>query len=389
MPANVPTQEEFNALAARVTKLEEEGPVVNPEPPEPEQPPDSPLTPSGPITVQSGKTYEGLLIDGQIRGSGDNITIRRCQIRHPVGQHGIDIRGANNLVIEDVFTWVKSPPASGKLSAESNAMYLERTPGVRIKTVRMEDASSGIILVQSPNAQLENIEGINVRGPFPRGQLVQFNKSNACKLRNFSISNDVRKAWTEDNISIFESHDVVVQLGLLDGCNSPTGVSVMVERGERAVIEDVDALHFSNGSFFVYPAQNCTYRRCRAKDSAKDYGRGPASSNGLLVCSTPDSAGTRFESVQWFNHWNPSNILWDSKSCATVQIAQQDFTPRKPLGLVWAKPAPTAEQADTSQFSTTDDGAGGEEHPEFTRGEGPPRGDARGEGSDRTFMSED
>ena len=370
VPADlVPLQQAIDNLEDRVAALEAGG-EINPEPPDP-QPPDE-LTPSGDINVSAGQTVEGKLVTGQIKGSGDNIRIRNCQIKHPVGRHGIDIRGGNGLVIENVFLWCSNAPAKGALGAETISVYLERTPGAKVTTVRGEDSSTIIYAVQSSGVELRNIEGRNVRGPFPRGQLVQFNKSPNSKLINFSIFNDLAKSWTEDCINIFESENCLIQKGVLDGCNSQTGVGCMVERGGGTVFEDVDCLHMSNGSFYVYPSTNCTYRRVRTKDSVKDAGRGNPSSNGLVFCSTPDSGGTKFEAAQWANQWNPANILWTGGSCSMTQIAQQDFTPRQQLNLKWGQ-APTQYRTEPVNLPPNPPRPTGQEYPDWREGDGPPR----------------
>ena len=85
-----------------------------------------------------------------------------------------------------------------------------------------------------------------MRGPYPRGQLVQFDKSNDCLLEDFSVVNRPGQSWVEDNISVYRSSKCVIRRGLVDGNDSPGGVGIMVEqsasREAPVLIEHVDAI---------------------------------------------------------------------------------------------------------------------------------------------------
>ena len=50
-----------------------------------------------------------------------------------------------------------------------------------------------------------------MRGPFPRGQCVQFDKCNSSVLEDFSCENDLNRSWTEDNVNVFESDNVTLR----------------------------------------------------------------------------------------------------------------------------------------------------------------------------------
>ena len=83
--------------------------------------------------------------------------------------------------------------------------------------VRAEGASAGVYCVGCPGAHLSRIEGVNMRGPFPRGQCVQFDKSNNSVLEDFSCVNLENASWTEDNINVFESNNAFQQASII-GC---------------------------------------------------------------------------------------------------------------------------------------------------------------------------
>ena len=95
---------------------------------------------------------------------------------------------------------------------------------VVIERVRVEGGSTGIELGSCARAQLREIVSRNVRGPYPRGQCVQFSHSSHGTLEDFSCVND-DSAWTEDSISVWRSANVTLRDGLVDGNNSPTGAA--------------------------------------------------------------------------------------------------------------------------------------------------------------------
>ena len=93
----------------------------------------------------------------------------------------------------------------------------------------VRDGSSDIRLLESPGATMSNIEGYNFRGPFPRGQFVQFDKSHNSVLTSFYVYSDPAGSHVEDKVSVYNSENVKISRGLIDGNNSPSGVGIMRE----------------------------------------------------------------------------------------------------------------------------------------------------------------
>jgi hypothetical protein len=211
------------------------------------------------------------------------------------------------------------------------------TTGLVIQHVKLERGSSGIYLIQSPGAKLSYIEGHDFRGPFPRGQLVQFDKSPDGLLEDFSCINPPASSWPEDNVSVYRSSNVTVRRGLLSGNNSPTGVGVMFELSDGTssggLAEDVDTVDQGNGSFSGYPAKDVVFRRTRARDNhcSGQAGRAAPSSNSLVWAGSPDSTNLTLEDSRYFNLCNPGNTVWDQSVFSKVEISEEDFTPRSPI----------------------------------------------------------
>ena len=183
--------------------------------------------------------------------------------QHPSNQTGIHFSGATNLTLERVQvqayggcvnhsnpTGACHNPCTAPGTSCHN-IWGEETTGVAISDARLEGGSTGVELRSCEGAVLSRVAVRNVRGPYPRGQCVQFSHSDGATLQNFTCVNEETQSWTEDAISAWRSSDVTIRQGIVDGNNSPSGIGVMFEGSESAthggLIEDVDAIHQGGG----------------------------------------------------------------------------------------------------------------------------------------------
>ncbi|TIL85946.1 MAG: hemolysin, partial [Mesorhizobium sp.] len=120
------------------------------------------------------------------------------------------------------------PPSGTGPSQNRNNIELESCPDAIIIRVKASRGSSNIYVVDCPGTQMSFLELHDARGPFPRGQNVQFNLSPETSLEEFSAENGPT-SWTEDNISAFHSDRCTIRRGLVFYNNSPTGAGVMLE----------------------------------------------------------------------------------------------------------------------------------------------------------------
>jgi len=301
------------------------------------------LTTSGPVSASSdGQVIENLRIEVSqgpaIEVDGrSNVTIRNCEIRHGSGP-GISFNGASNLRIENVSVLHTGAPASGQNPDEDRVNIVGYgTTGLVIDHARLEKGSSGVYLIECPGAQVRFVEGHDFRGPFPRGQVVQFDKCDDSLLEDFSCENS-DTSWPEDIVSVYQSSNVTVRRGLVDGNNSVSGVGVMFEQSgsghSGGLAEDVDAVHQGNGCFSGYPGYNVTFRRTRSRDNfCTDQGRGEPSSGGLAWAGSPESSGLRIEDSRYHNLCQ--GLVWDESVFTAQELTDEDFTPRAPLRLTF------------------------------------------------------
>jgi len=313
------------------------------------RPPLTLLVPSGPITsTADGQIIQNLDIDTN-SGNAVNVlhrgvTVRNCRIRH-AGGHGLHAEGAIGLLLQDLeIEHVGAPVFGVGPSADRNNLNLDGCSGATVTHVKASRGSANIYVVASAGLRLNFLELHDARGPTPRGQNVQFDRSPHSVLEDFSAENSTT-SWTEDNVSVFRSDCCIIRRGLVSYNNSPTGDGVMVEGSSDCVVEDVDAVQQGNGAFAATPQDEeecggCTFRRCRTREtynSSRD-GR-PAPSSGGLSFYTRISAGARKHTITACHYdalANPKNLVWDLRAVnEDLSFTHRRFDPRGPVRLAF------------------------------------------------------
>ncbi|MBI5537438.1 MAG: right-handed parallel beta-helix repeat-containing protein [Deltaproteobacteria bacterium] len=297
------------------------------------------LVDAGPVqATQNGQVIENLRITSSqgaaIKVDGvSKVVIRNVEILHDSGP-GIEISNADDILIDHVSVTHTGAPASGQNPDDGRIniqCYGSQRP--TITNVRLTRGSSGVYLLQCPESKLSFIEGHDFRGPFPRGQVVQWDKSNDGVLEDFSVVNPVG-SWPEDNVNVYQSLNLQIRRGLVDGNNSPSGVGVIFDGDtSTGVVEDVDAIRMGNGCFSNYAgAEGNVFRRTRCRENiCTDQGRGLPSSNALMWAGKPGLSHLRIEQSAYFAACNPGNIVWPVDSFEVVETTEQDFTLRSPI----------------------------------------------------------
>jgi len=288
--------------------------------------------------TQDGQVVEGLRITStngpaiDVQGHAD-VIIRNIEVLHQDGV-GIRIDNSPNVSIEHVSIEYTAAPASGQNpSADQLNISCQSSPGLTISNARLTRGSSGVYLYQCPDSHLQFIEGHDFRGPFPRGQVVQWNASDNGVLEDFSVENPP-ESWPEDNVNVYKSLNATIRRGLVDGNNSPSGVGVIFDGDtSTGLVEDVDAIRMGNGCFSNYAgAEGNVFRRTRCRENiCTDQGRGVPSSNALMWAGKPGLSQIRIEDSSYFAACNPSNIVWPSSSFAIVELTEEDFPLRAPI----------------------------------------------------------
>ena len=270
------------------------------------------------------------------------VVVRNCRIQHATG-HGVHAENCAELVLQnlEVVRTGRLPAGTGYC----NNIDISRCPGSLLTTIRASGGSSNIYIEHSPDCRIRLMELRDARGPYPRGQNVQFNQSPRCILEDFSGENGPT-SWTEDNVSVFCSDRCSVRRGLVSYNNSPTGDGVMLEGSFDCVVADVDAVEQGNGAFAAVPAEDagsggCIFLRCRTRasyNSPRD-GRPAPESNGLsfYMLASPGARKHTIAACHYDQVANRRNLIWDARSVSTDwSLTPLAFVPRDPIRLRFA-----------------------------------------------------
>ncbi len=270
-------------------------------------------TSTKPITSTTpGEVIQNLYLDvtgdqPAINITSDNVTIKNVHIKTTTGD-GIDVFG-DNATISNVEVDATTPTDNGGMDGEgSDGVYAYGVSGLKVDHATFRNTGSGVATGQSPGTVLSNIEGYNMQGPFPGGQLVQFGESDGSSLTNFYVDNDPKISHPEDDISVYNSRNVTISRGVLDGDNSPSGVGVMVEgTSDGTKVGSVDAVHMGDGAFSSY-SNNVSFTDVRSFNNiATDQGRGKPLSGGLIFYAP--GSGISFSRASYTNPGQPGNIV--------------------------------------------------------------------------------
>ena len=302
------------------------------------------LRDSGNITVTAhNQVIEGLRIisDGAagILVNGFNgVLIRNCEIRHK-NAAGIQATNAQHLTIENVaVTHTGAPDAGANANTALNNIFVQNSPYLVAHNVYVEKGSSGFYIVSSPHARLAYVEGHDFRGPYPRGQFIQFNLSDDCQVEDFYADNPPATSFVEDIINFYMSNNGVLKRGFINGNNSGSGAAVQIEDGSADVlVEDVDAIHQACGCFYAYEGIRAIFRRvgCRDHICVPQPPRNlPPASNGLMFgANTTLAEHIRIENSKYKGPLCPGGLVWDKNVFDVIDLTEVDFTPQEHISL--------------------------------------------------------
>ena len=221
-------------------------------------------------------------------------------------------RSSNDGVVTAECWGQRTDPADSRLG-----ILLQNSPNATITGLSTFQASSGVYAVDSPKTKLAKVRCYDMRGPFPRGQCVQFNRSSNSTLTTFYAKNYEDQSHSEDNINAYKSDNVKIRDGLVDGNWSRSGVGVIADVGSNnMLVENVDLMHISNAAVSVYSNDannigvNFKAQKIRIKDSQCHSRKStkPAS-GGLMLAAHPKSINPVFNDIKWYNHCRDS-VHW-------------------------------------------------------------------------------
>ncbi len=270
------------------------------------------------VLAQAGATFCGpYVVSNPIAYDGvSNTTISELEIANPNG-NAIRLKNCHNITIERC----KIGPSLG------NGIDLLNCTNITILDCRMDNVATGVYAVNSETIKVNHIEVTNVNGPFPRGQLVQFNNVNGTgNLVNYNVvENPVGSSGQEDAINMYISNgtasDPIQIIGnwIRGGGPSNSGGGILLgdNGGSYCVVKDnilVDPGQYGIG---VSSGTNIEVSNNKVFGSQQTY-----TNVGIYVWNQYNtSCGTitvQNNQVNWTNKDGVSNGGWNNGNCGTV-----------------------------------------------------------------------
>jgi hypothetical protein len=307
-------------------------PVTHDAPPsQPVHPPTSQPVSLTHTTTAIHSSYDGQVIENldiyvdngdALTITNDNVTLRNVRVHHAEG-NGVVVSGANNVTIENVEVINSSPPTGNQDETNDNItnILVADSPNVTVHNATLRGGSDGLYLVNSPGANISHVDGYDQHGPFPRGHFVEFNNSGNSTLTDFYVLNPATTSAPQDNVSAFNSPNVTISNGVIDGNNSTAGVGIMFEVGSTGGrVNNVDAIHMGNGAFSTWDtASNVVFDHVRSFDNIyADQGRGPSASDATIFVA--NSPGVSFLNATYTNAANLNNVMWQGQPATVADV---------------------------------------------------------------------
>lgn len=271
----------------------------------------------------SGATYCGPYTQSQpISISGQsNMTISGLEISNPNGD-AISLSNCHNITIERCLLTTNSTGL---------AILLYNCTNITITDNRWENVSSGVYAQLCQQIKVTYNDSKNVVGPFPRGQMVQFNEVNGSGNQiNFNASECLPGLSNpEDHISLYKTNgtanDPIQVIGnwIRGGGPSTSGSGIMTGDNNGSYVLVQDNILVNPGQVGIGVAGG---HHIQVLDN-KIFGAQNSISNvGLFVWNwTGNPPGTVCHShtvsgneVHWTNSDGNLNPSWDSETCGTV-----------------------------------------------------------------------
>ena len=262
------------------------------------------------------KRSDPLVIDGKV-----DLTISGLEIVNPKG-NGITIRNSKRIRIEGC----KIGPCLGE------AVNIYACEGVTVSRNRFESVSTGVYALDSRHIEVTRNRCLNVQGPFPRGQLAQFDKvtGEGNRITDNLALNLPGKSNPEDAINVYKSSgtadDPIQVIGnrIRGGGPSGSGGGIMTGDSGGAYIVVKDNLLIDPGQYGIAIAGG---HHIQIIDN-KVFGRKqPFTNVGIYVWNQSKAPShdhtVKGNQVRWFNKGGSENPCWDGKQRASLRMERQ------------------------------------------------------------------
>jgi nitrous oxidase accessory protein NosD len=274
------------------------------------------------INGQSNVTISGVRISNPnghcitIQGGSQNITIQNSELG-PCKGAGVSVSAATDVTIANTYIH----------DTTDNGVTVYNVNRITITDNRVERIMSGVYALQSNGVNIQFNNFLNVKGPFPRGQFVQFDKVSGVgnRVKCNVGQNVLGQSYPEDAINMYQSNgtsaDPIQIIGnkIQGGGPSASGGGIMMGDDGGSYITVTDNILVDPGQYGMSVASghdmmvsgNTVYARQQSFTNV-----------GMSVWNqyAPSCYGVTVQnnSIKWTNSSGVSNGGWNAGNCGTV-----------------------------------------------------------------------
>lgn len=253
-----------------------------------------------------------------IKNSAQNILIENSEIG-PCRNHGIEVTGSYRILVRNAYVH----------DTTGNSIQTHKASGVTVWNNRLERGSSGVYAVLSTYVWVDHNRFLNAKGPYPRGQFVQFNEVTGPwnRIRCNVGENVMGQSYPEDAINLYKSlgspTDPIQIVGnkIKGGgpSKSGSGIAIGDSAGGYVLVKDnvlVDPGQVGigiGGGHHIQALNNLIYARQQSFTNV-----------GLFVWNWDNynpkcySHTVQGNIVNWTNKVGIKNPNWDGRNCGPI-----------------------------------------------------------------------
>ncbi|MBV1857615.1 MAG: right-handed parallel beta-helix repeat-containing protein, partial [Nannocystaceae bacterium] len=193
------------------------------------------------------------------------------------GTAGIVITDSPNVTIERIRLINAGAPKSGPASLSEVGIVLQRSSGGVIRDIFIEDARSGVVVLESDDTTLERIWVNDVRGEVNTdgigsdegGDCILLQSSQRVTVSGMGCTNEPDGFEPHAGVFVDRCTDVVVQDGIAENIDQQSGAGVRVhtlgKTSERITIRDFDVVGGTHACYDTLGALDVTFENtgCR------------------------------------------------------------------------------------------------------------------------------
>ncbi len=271
-------------------------------------------------------------------GGKTNVVIKGVRIKNPNG-NCITVQGSTSVIIENS----EIGPCSGE------GVYIVNSKNVTVRQTSFNEVRTGVYAVNSQTINVSNNDFLNMNGPMPRGQFVQYNNVTGTGNRinsNYGV-NIKGQSNPEDALNVYQSSGTAadpIQVNnnyIRGGGPSRSGGGIMLGDGGKSNYIT------ASGNVLVDPGQYgiaiAGGQNIKVLNN-KVYGAKQSFTNvGIYVwnqysstCSNHQVAGNH---VRWFKSDGSASSFWDGKNCANLTVSSTNVWQSTSVGANMAPPA--------------------------------------------------